>query len=158
MISNHNPLLKIATAAMTGTSAMTFFSYAVSQSKNKQFREPEILARLINRLRPGNKRKVSRVEGWLVHYTVGTLFSVIYHNFNQNAKTRSSTLKGLLLGSVTGLLGISVWRTVLNFHPFPPTLDRTGYYRHLFVAHLIFGLFTAWSYNITESKNPARHF
>lgn len=158
MISNQNQWPKIATAALTGTSAMTLFSYAVSDTRNKQFREPAILAGLINRLFPGINRDVSSAEGWVVHYAIGIIFSAVYHNFLRKTKNRPSTFTGLLLGAVTGLFGICVWKKVLHLHPAPPALDRSDYYKHLFAAHLIFGLFTAWSYSITETNSGALHF
>ena len=55
-------LSKIAGAALAGTTAMTLFSYAVSDARNKQFREPEILAKLIKRLLQMQDKTTAKTE------------------------------------------------------------------------------------------------
>lgn len=135
---------------------MTLFSYAVSNLKNKQYREPEILANLIERLIPSKKKHFSGITGWLAHYAVGILFTMMYHTISQKTKSKPVILAGSLLGTATGLFGILIWKKVLRLHPLPPALDRRDYYRHLFAAHLVFGIFTALGYRVVKNKSGAQ--
>ena len=43
-------------AAAAGTAAMTLFSYLVSRKKNKDFREPRLLGKMVYRAVPGIKK------------------------------------------------------------------------------------------------------
>lgn len=148
-------IANITTAALTGTSAMTLFSYLISEAKNKQFREPEILAILIQRLFPNVPKNIPVVEGWALHYAVGALFCAGYDRvWNQR---KPSFLSGLLLGAACGLLGIGVWKGTLKLHPHPPSIDFSKYAPHLLIAHLIFGVFSALGYRIPPVKAKFIH-
>jgi hypothetical protein len=138
----------IIAGALTGTSMMTAYSYALSGLKNRQFKEPELLSILINRL-TGKPDDHFIAKGWSLHYSVGLLFAAVYHRFwkQQQLTSLSSTL---LLGAISGLIGISVWDIVLTVHPNAPQISKTKYFKQLFVAHLIFADFTWTGY--TESE------
>lgn len=141
---------KIATAAVTGTSAMTLFSYIISENKNKQFREPEILAQLIQRLFPNHHKIITHAEGWFLHYAVGTMFCIAYDQLWKGKKPTLSS--GVLLGALCGLVGITVWKATLTLHPNPPAIDFKKYASHLLVAHLIFGGVSALGYRLLDKK------
>ena len=59
---------KIITSAIIGTTAMTLFSYLISTSENKNYREPEILGKLIRRLPIDASKESSEIAGWCAHY------------------------------------------------------------------------------------------
>jgi hypothetical protein len=145
-----NSMIRILTAALLGTSAMTAVSYAISRKKNKQFREPDLLAKLLNRMIPDLEKRNAQLSGWLIHYGVGLLFSAIYDRVWAKAKMDPTLRSGLLLGGISGAAGALVWKTIFTLHPHPPANDRENFYGHLITAHLIFGAGAVAGYHLGE--------
>lgn len=146
-------ITRILSAAVTGTTMMTLFSYLSSELTNRQFREPVILSKLIKRLPATDKSKKNNTDGWLLHYAVGFMFSVLYDRIWQKTRVQPTTTSGLLLGGVSGLAGAGVWKKTFDLHPNPPQLSFKKYYLHLLAAHLVFGAFTALGYRLPAEKN-----
>src|SRR5688572_9129403 len=113
-------LLKILTAALTGTTAMTGFSYLASNAADKQFREPELLSALIKRLNVYKQNPKGAIDGWITHYVAGCLFAMVYDQLWRNQRIPKGIKNGFLLGTISGFFGAEVWRAVLKFHPNPP--------------------------------------
>ncbi|MEO5572714.1 MAG: hypothetical protein ABIT08_06975 [Bacteroidia bacterium] len=140
---------KILSSAIAGTSAMTLFSYLVSESKNKNFREPEILSQLIKRLPIQNSKTSADISGWCAHYTVGIIFVALYHELWKETKIKPSITSGITLGALSGLVGIGTWQGIFGMHPNPPSKNLKKYFKHLMIAHMVFGAFSAISYKLT---------
>src|SRR5687768_11113267 len=100
--------VKILMAAVAGTTAMTIFSYQAAQLEKEQFREPQLLNRLIERLVGGKKIPFQDIGGWAVHYMVGTMFVFVYDKLWRTALSPSLS-NGMLLGAGSGLIGIAGW-------------------------------------------------
>jgi hypothetical protein len=143
-------MIRILTAALLGTSAMTAASYAISRKKNKQFREPDLLAKLLKRLIPDLEKRNAQLSGWMIHYGVGLLFSAIYDKVWTKTKMDPTLKNGLLLGGLSGAAGAIVWKTTFALHPDPPANDREKFYGHLIIAHLIFGAGAVAGYRLGE--------
>lgn len=133
-------ILKPLLAGAVGTSFMTLYSYGSSRLRKTQYREPELLAQLIGGPE-GLYRKEDLVKGWIAHYLVGSVFSFSYKLFLQGKIIQNPLLKGMISGGAYGLGGVLGWRAAFKAHPNPPKIDYTGYYKHLVVAHIIFGSF-----------------
>jgi len=146
-------ITKVITAGVIGTSMMTLFSYWVSKDKDKQFREPALLAILLKRMLKTNDDKVFLLSGWIIHYKVGLIFTVLYDQFWQKTNAKPSVANGMMLGILCGLFGKEVWKTVLRLHPNPPAIDRKAYFAHLVLAHAIFGIFAAIGYRIPKGDD-----
>lgn len=151
-------LLRVLLAGIAGTTAMTAFSYAMSTAENKQFREPELLNALVKRLktRPDIKKKHLNVEGWLMHYMVGLLFSSVYDQVWQKTSINPSFLKSMVMGVTTGVFGISIWYGTFKLHPNPPKVHFKEYYAQLLIAHAIFGVFASWGYRLADAKRDQK--
>ena len=139
---------KIISAGIIATSMMTLFSYWISEDKDKQFREPALLAILLKRILKSNNDKAFLLSGWIIHYNVGLLFTLLYDQLWQKTKPKPSVANGMMLGILCGLFGKEVWKTVLRLHPNPPPIDRKSYFSHLVLAHAIFGIFAALGYRL----------
>ena len=137
---------KVTVAATAGTVAMTAFSYAATHKENKEFREPVVLAKLFKRLFPKVSDEKSYVAGWLMHYGAGVAFATVYHQLFRKNILKPTVWNGLLLGGVNGLIGVAIWKATIKAHPTPPKISYKRYYRHLLLAHLIFGIGTAIGY------------
>ncbi len=127
---------------------MTVSSYALSHVMKKQFREPVVLSILIRRLLK-YKTNHNHLEGWLLHYGVGTLFNAAYDRIWSTRRLKPTTGNGLLLGAISGLIGLAVWKITLNVHPNPPKIDFRKYYAQIVAVHLVFGAFSALGYRPT---------
>ena len=151
----NNIVLRVASAAITGTTVMTAFSYYISAVEKKNFREPQLLGELLRRLVRDMDQKNANIIGWNIHYAVGVLFAFFYALIWRR-KRKIGLLSGLVLGGISGLVGILAWRYTFRFHPHPPHTNYKQYYRHLFLAHLFFGVFASIGYQLftTREKLP----
>ena len=149
-------LLPVFSAGITGTSFMTFFSYLISKLQSENFREPEILARLIYRIIPQINKRFSHIAGWNLHYSVGFLFAICYATFWEG-KHKPGMKSGLLFGGLSGILAVFVWKSTLSIHPSPPKIKFHRFYGHIFLAHLIFGCFASIGYRLMRSRQRAHH-
>ena len=143
---------KILVPAIAGTSAMTIFSYLVSASENKNFREPKVLGQLVNRLFKSRLKNSAQIAGWCLHYGIGLSFVAFYNELWKREKIEPSLTSGALLGATSGLVGITGWKGMFEFHPNPPTKNLKQFFGHLMLAHVVFGVFSALTYNLTKAE------
>lgn len=145
---------KTLISSIVGTSAMTIFSYLVSESQNKNFREPEVLGQLIERLPKSSSKNSAKIAGWGLHYTVGFLFVAFYNELWKRKKIKPSLTSGALLGVASGLAGITGWKGVFEVHPNPPAKNLKQFFGHLMLAHVVFGVFSTLTYKLTVAEKP----
>lgn len=131
-------LSRTIVAGVAGTTAMTLYSYVLSELKNKNFKEPRLLATLLYRLLP-LKKDSSGVTGWLLHYSVGILFALIYNAILRKRRIQNPAAQGAMIGAVSGIAAVLIWETSFRLHPAPPAVDYKRYYGQLVIAHIIFG-------------------
>jgi hypothetical protein len=144
--------MKVLSAGITGTSAMTLYSYILSIVKSRDFREPQILSQLLRRLQPAVSKKVADIACWNVHYTVGVFFAAVYDELWKQGKLKPNLKNALMLGVLSGGFAIAVWHSVFNLHPDPPQKEFRRYYWQLFTAHVIFGAFAYLGYRLAEES------
>lgn len=137
----------IASAAFSATTFMTIFSYLYASAKNSNMKEPDLLAKMINRV-TGLTKNNAAIAGWVLHYAVGLLFVEMYVQTWQRWQMRPSTKNGLLFGGISGVAAIVVWKLTLKKHPLPPAVNFKTHAVNLFIAHLVFGLFAGVTYKI----------
>ena len=131
---------------------MTLFSYLVSESKNKNFREPEVLGKLINRLPTSGSMESSQMVGWGMHYTIGILFVACYSELWERTKVKPSLPSGALLGAACGVVGVMGWKLMFEGHPNPPAKNLKPFFGHLLLAHVVFGIFSALTYKVSQGN------
>ena len=132
----NNDLVKSAISSVIGTTFMTIFSIVTSEKKDRQFREPEILSKLLE-VFPLNKS--NRVAlGWIAHYLTGMTFNMANQAILNKLKTSPTFFNGLLLGGFNGAIGVAIWKAIFEAHPSPPRISLNRYLAHLMFAHLIF--------------------
>lgn len=145
---------KILIAGIVGTSFMTLYSYMISRKKRQQFVEPVLLNELIDRSETlpdiDNGDKDTHPAGWGIHYALGFVFVLSYYIVWRNALKSPGIIKGLLIGAASGLIGIVSWKIMFAANDNPPHNDRSGYYRQLFIAHLIFSVSALYGYKLPE--------
>jgi hypothetical protein len=141
-----NKAEKIIISGIVGTTFMTLFSYIVSELAHENFSEPEHLATMIKRLVPPIDKEKSLIAGWSVHYAIGFLFCLVYFELWRSGKIKPTVTNGVLLGTVSGLIAVIVWKLTFKSHPSPPWVDYTNYYRQLVPAHVIFAVLATVTY------------
>jgi Na+/proline symporter len=144
-------LSKIILPAITGTSAMTLFSYLMSDAEKHNYREPDVLKQLIRRLTNGVVQDKAQLAGWLAHYGAGVLFEIVLAEAWKRKYVKPSVASGALLGAVSGLAGVLVWKTVFKAHPNPPAKNLRKFFGHLILAHIVFGVFSALTYKVVDT-------
>lgn len=123
------------------TIAMTAFSYSFSYIFKGNFKEPQLLNYLLDKL-PKNPTSICRehIYGWLIHISTGILFVVIFKIVTNSVIIELSLWNGILVGLLAGIFGVAVWKVFFMLHPNPPANNKPMFYFQLILAHIIFGM------------------
>lgn len=145
-------LSKFIVSAIVGTSFMTLYSYIIAKKENKKFLEPQLLNELIDGSEnlPDVNQPKTNPAGWIAHYGVGLLFIATYYVFWKKSLQKPGIAKGLFIGAASGILAILSWEIMFTLNKNPPKNDRLGYYRQLFIAHLIFSVTALYGYKLPD--------
>lgn len=127
------------------TSVMTLFSYIVSWITQQPYKEPLLLAVLLNNFHVSDN-KTSRTIGWSLHYLLGLLFVLAYDAIVRLEWLPISWTGALLYGTIIGIIGIIGWIIMFRMSYTKPKMSYRVFYTQLFVAHVIFALATAACY------------
>lgn len=131
------------------TSAMTWFSYAMSESFRELYKEPVLLSFALKKTHIRLSKKSQRTWAWLIHYIIGFLFVMGYYIVWVKNILPVSPLNALLLGVISGVIGILSWIIIFKMTDHQPPIDFKGYYIQLFFAHIIFAVAATALYSIT---------
>jgi hypothetical protein len=140
----------ILVAGITGTTFMTAFSYLVSEMDNENYSEPERLGQLVHNLLPMLNDEETQLTGWTAHYAVGLLFALAYVELWSRKKIRPSIKRNLILGGVSGIIAVAIWKATFKLHPLPPVLSFNKYYLQLVPAHVVFAVFAGIGYQLLK--------
>lgn len=135
-----NTLLTIIMTTLTATTAMTLFSYTISIGFRELYKEPVLLGYSLKSLNISLSQSTKTLLGWIFHYIIGLLFVIGYHLVWYYGILEQTWLSGLILGAISGIIGIVSWVIIFNMSKYVPNIDFKGYYLQLFFAHVIFGL------------------
>jgi len=124
-------------ATFMATTLMTLFSYMVALLVAQPFKEPFLLAVLLNKFKVTDNT-TNRVIGWILHYVLGLLFVLFFEVLLQMKWLSISWSSALIYGVVIGILGILGWKILFHVTNKKPKMNYTGYYTQLFIAHVIF--------------------
>ncbi|MDB5010209.1 MAG: hypothetical protein JWQ06_998, partial [Mucilaginibacter sp.] len=141
---------------ITGTTFMTLFSHMIGDFEKENFSEPNLLSQLFDRLVPGQTEKISKVVGWNAHFLIGILFALAYVELWDAQKLKPTVKNGILLGGISGVIAIAVWKTTFKMHPAPPGINFKKYYTQLWVAHVVFAIFSTLTYQLIKDREEKR--
>lgn len=147
---------EVLAPGITGTTFMTLFSYIAGEVEDENFSEPDLLAKLYNRLDLHVDKETSKVAGWTAHYLIGILFALVYAAWWKKNKLIPGIKHGLSVGAISGIAAVAVWKLTFKLHPAPPGINFKKYYGQLFVAHIIFGVFAALTYKFVKDRELKR--
>lgn len=140
---------KIVIAGIVGTTFMTLYSYWKSKQEKQEYVEPVMINKLIDNSEnmPSVRNEDSHPVGWGLHYLTGIAFVSAYWLIWHKALKKPTANKIIVIGSLSGIIGIVVWKLLFVQHNNPPHNYRHGYYRQLLIAHIVFTGFALLSYN-----------
>ncbi|MEO6177031.1 MAG: hypothetical protein ABIP27_17895 [Flavobacterium circumlabens] len=145
---NFHIILQILISSVAATSVMTLFSYAVSMSAREIYKEPLLLTYILTGLHLKVSPNLKTVLGWILHYLIGLCFVMGYHFLWFNEFLEVSWAASILLGIISGIIGIISWVILFEIVPQKPNIDFKGYYIQLFVAHVIFSVIAFLVYKL----------
>ncbi|MAS70047.1 MULTISPECIES: hypothetical protein [Zunongwangia] len=125
-----------------GTTMMTIFSFIYSYITNYSFNEPNLLNYVLVTSEFLFLRRLGeqQIIGWIFHYLIGIAFAYLYYKGIDIYDFDSTLPNGVLYGIILSVLGISGWACLL-FKNFPiPDIYFKGFFFHLILAHLVYGL------------------
>jgi hypothetical protein len=132
-------------AGVIGTTMMTIFSYILSAKRKKNFKEPQLLHTMINRM-PGVKEKDIPLAGWLAHYASGVGWALLFAILFKKREKNITLYHEIIFGLCNGTAAIFIWKGFLSLHPYPPVTDRKEFYIQLIAAHIVFSVVMAEIY------------
>jgi len=146
-----NKLEKTIISGFTGTTFMTAGSALMSLA-GQDFREPEHLSTMVGRLAPFLSKRAKVIAGWGAHYAMGFVFAAVYVELWESRKIEHTLKNGLILGVLSGLLGLLIWKGTFKAHPLPPSMNYTNFYLQRIPAHIVFAVFATLAYRIVKEK------
>ncbi|WP_035759584.1 hypothetical protein [Flavobacterium tegetincola] len=119
---------------------MTAFSYIISATFRALYKEPVLLTYFLDELQLKVSERLKSILAWILHYCIGLGFVVCYHLLWTYQLPFIRWESGLLLGAISGIIGILGWVFIFRYTHHKPKIDFIGYYLQLLAAHIIFGL------------------
>lgn len=142
-------IIQLILVSIGATSAMTWFSYVMSKNFQELYKEPVLLTFALKKTNISLSEKSQKTWGWLIHYIIGFLFVMGYQILWVKNILPVSPLNALLLGVISGVIGIFSWIIIFKMTDHQPPIDFKGYYIQLFFAHIIFAVVATALYSIT---------
>ena len=131
------------------TSAMTWFSYFMSKNYRKLYRDPVLLSSVLVQMNINITTETKNNLGWFLHFVIGFLFVAAYHIIWAEDILAVSALSALILGVISGIIGIISWILIFKITHYHPSIGFRDYYIQLFFAHIIFAAVATALYFLT---------
>lgn len=141
--------IQLIIVTITATSAMTMFSYAISNQFQELYKEPVLLTYMLAKLKIKISKKAQATLAWILHYLIGFLFVWGYYMLWVRAILPVTIVVGLVLGTISGIIGIMGWMMMFKLSNHKPKIDFKGYYLQLLFAHIIFGVVATAMYSFS---------
>src|ERR1700709_1901502 len=125
---------KVLLPSVVATSIMTLFSYLIADIENKNFSEPELLAK-IEKKKLAASKQFALPAGWITHYMVGVLMTLFFDITWQQFKIKSAFHRGITSG-LGGLIAMGSWRILFTALPKRSNNFYKKFYTQLFIAHI----------------------
>ncbi|MES2454823.1 MAG: hypothetical protein V4594_04770 [Bacteroidota bacterium] len=146
---------KTLLSGFTGTTFMTAASALMSLLPHENFKEPEHLATMAGRLAPLLSKNTKTLAGWGAHYGMGFLFAAVYVELWESRKIEHTIKNGIILGLLSGLLGLLIWKATFKVHPLPPNIRYLDFYLQRIPAHVVFAIFTTIAYRMIKAEEDS---
>lgn len=152
-----NQLEKTIVSGTVGTSFMTAASALMSLLPHENFKEPKHLSTMIGRLEPFLSKNQKHIAGWGAHYGMGLLFAAVYVELWEKGAIKHTIKNGIILGVLSGVLGLLIWKGTFKVHPLPPSIRYLDFYLQRIPAHVVFAVFATISYRLVKDQEKAKN-
>ena len=128
-------------SGLAGTVAMTGLMYLYAYLSKKFTKVIHILGNMV--IGETNYYTPSRnafLIGTVAHFGVGILFSFAYFLLWNWGIFGINLGDSVLIGIVSGIVAIIVWKIYLSLHSSPPKTSHFHYFAALFLAHIVFAV------------------
>lgn len=146
-----NWIEKTLISGAAGTTFMTAASALMSLIPREEFREPDQLQKLVGRLLPFLSQPAQLVAGWAAHYGMGMVFAAVYVDLWEKREIDHSIRNGLILGAISGLVGMLIWKATFSIHPLPPNNRKIDFYIQRMPVHIVFAVFSTIAYKMIKT-------
>lgn len=137
-------ILKIIIAGILGTAVMTLFTYVLAFITKHRFKVVKILGTMLTFQTTPNKglshRPSAIIVGTIAHYFVGIVFSFAYAWLWSKELVDENFFQVVILGFVTGIFAVMIWRIFIAIHPNPPDLPLQSYLSAILAGHIFFAI------------------
>lgn len=146
-------------SGFAGTIVMTSVMYLYARLLDKNTKVVHILGSMLT----GNEESyhVQKIKvlttGAVAHVFVGVLFSFGYFLLWNWGVFDIAWVDSLILGALSGVLAIIVWKSYFIMHQRPPEISLTHYFIALFISHIVFGLITVNVFKIITHEPEFWH-
>ncbi len=145
-----NQASKSLLAGLTGTATMTAGSTLMSKIFSENFSEPDHLETMIARLAPQLSSKAKTIAGWGAHCAMGFVFAAVFVELWETKKLKANWRNAIYLGTISGVIGLLIWKTTFKLHPLPPWINYKKYYLQRIPAHIIFAVGATLTYRLAQ--------
>ncbi|MGY3213075.1 hypothetical protein [Mucilaginibacter sp. HD30] len=151
-----NQVAKTFISGSAGTLIMTLGSELMTKIAGENFSEPDHLETMIKRLAPTLSKQAKIIAGWGAHFTMGIIFAAIYVELWENREIKHNITNGIILGVLSGLIGLLIWKGTFKAHPLPPWLNYTKFYLQRIPAHVVFAVATTLTYRLIKKAEEQK--
>jgi hypothetical protein len=143
-----NEILIPVVAGLAATTAMTMFVLLLHLLTGQQLNVIRILGTMLTSSTTTeggcSKKAGSQVAGTIAHYAVGLFFSFAYIWMWRHQLIKTDWFTTAILGFVTGMFGIIVWKSYFRIHSNPPFVPMRLYLACILFAHVIYSWTARW--------------
>jgi hypothetical protein len=150
-----NKFEKTLISSFAGTTFMTASS-ALTSLLGQDFREPAHLTTMVERLAPFLSKKAKLIIGWAGHYGMGIVFAAVYVELWERGKVKHTMKNALILGTISGLVGLLIWKGTFKAHPLPPSMNYLTFYLQRIPAHIVFAVFATLAYQLIKDQEQKK--
>jgi hypothetical protein len=124
--------------SILATLAMTFFSILMTYFYKKEFREPNLIAKILEHHIEDSPQWLSTTSGYFIHFLVGFIFtSIQLYLYLLIAPT---WYNAIILGILNGIIGCIIWYFTIIVYSDVLTVKVGEFLYQLIFAHIIFSL------------------
>jgi putative exporter of polyketide antibiotics len=135
-------------AGIAATTLMTVFVLVIRLITGKQINVIRILGTMLTASTTTDGECPKKVgilaAGIIAHYAVGLFFSIVYIWLWTHRIIKTDWVTTTVLGFLTGLLAITVWRLYFSIHAHPPRVPLRLFLVCIFGAHVVFAWTERW--------------
>ena len=141
-------------SGLVGTVAMTLIMYLYSYLSHSFTKVIHILGNMLVAERNYYTPSKSAITvGSIAHFGVGVLFSLSYFLIWNWGIFKINVQDSILIGAISGVVAIVVWKGYLSLHANPPKLSHFHYFIALFIAHIVFAVVSVYVLQLI-TNNP----